>query len=73
MGFLGGGGGGKPPPPPPLPPPAPIKVQPVEKKSEEDLKEQLRRARSRAKSNVTGTGLLIEDPNTMRPLLSDLL
>jgi len=66
---MGGGGPDK----PELPPPVPVRIEPEVEKARQDVKERLRRARSRALSQVTGFGLLEEAPPTVRPTLSDLL
>lgn len=73
MGFLGGDGGGGAPAPPPMPPPTPATVLPGEKKAKEDLRERLRRARSRSLSRVTEFGLLEEPAQVARPTLSGTL
>ena len=70
MSFGGGGGGSKAPAVQALPP---LKVEPEAKKAKSDLLERLKRARSRALSIHTNTGLLAEKPQIQRKMLSDAL
>jgi hypothetical protein len=73
MGLFDGGGTPSAPAPVPMPPPAPATVLPGEEKAKEDLRERLRRARSRALSRVTEFGLLEEPAQVARPVLSSTL
>jgi len=59
-------------PPPPLPA-APVRVLPDIKKAKLDLRERLKRARSRQLSIQTTPALLNIVAPTVRPVLSDLL
>lgn len=61
------------PPVPPVAPAAPIRILPDIKKAKTDLRERLRRARSRQMSMQTTPGLLNLAAPTARPGLSDLL
>jgi hypothetical protein len=67
MGFLGGGDSPDIPPAPEIAPPQKTVLPEVEK-AEADLRERLRRSRSRAMSRVTAPGMFEEVP-TQRPAL----
>lgn len=71
----GGDGGGTPPTPKlaVTPSPAARRVDPGEKAAKEDLITRLKRARSRALSQIAEVGLLQETPSVARPVLSDVL
>jgi len=58
---------------PPAVAPRAVQVLPEEEKAKKDLKERLKRMRSRALSRMTGPGLLEVESPTKRPILSDLL
>lgn len=53
--------------------PAPVRILPDVKKAKTDLRERLKRARSRQMSQLTTPGLLSFGAPTVRPVLSDLL
>lgn len=69
----GGGGGAPPAATPVIVPPAARRVTPGEAAEREDLMARLKKARSRALSQVAEVGLLEEMPTTTRPVLSDIL
>jgi len=58
---------------PPIPPGAVMTVRPSIEKAKLDLRERLRRLRSRRMSRLTTPGLLETGATTARPVLSDLL
>lgn len=53
--------------------PPPERIQPEVSKATKDLKERLKKMKSRALSRMTGPGLLEIEAPTKRPILSDLL
>lgn len=69
-----GGGGGVPPPAvkPAVVSPAARRVDPGARAEKEDLVARLKKARSRALSQVAQVGLLQEIPSVARPALSDV-
>lgn len=65
--------GGGAPSPPALRPAAPVRAMPEVAKAKMDLRERLKRARSRALSRVTEFGLLEIEAPVRRPMLSDIM